>query len=72
MVHPVLTVVFDIFLIGSAAAIISAMVAEHRQHRSGAVGNAHPQRTIRSRPTQVRTYQRGQVAASRRRHARAA
>ena len=64
MVHPALTIVFDLFLIGSAAAIIAAMVAEHRLHRTPSIGMAHPQRVARPRPTVVRTCPRGQVAAS--------
>ncbi|MEP6870477.1 MAG: hypothetical protein ABI939_01370 [Anaerolineaceae bacterium] len=40
MVNPVLTVIFDLFLIGSAASVVSAMVLEYRANRGPAIGNA--------------------------------
>lgn len=38
MVHPVLTALFDLFLIGSALLIVAGMVAEQRRQRQPAVG----------------------------------
>lgn len=39
MVNPLLTVIFDLFLIGSAAAIIAGLVLEFRASKGAAVGN---------------------------------
>ena len=49
MVNPVLTVIFDLFLIGSAATVVTAMVAEYRAHRGPAIGGA--QSAYRARMT---------------------
>ena len=38
MVNPVLTLLFDLFLVGSAVAIIAAMVQEHLGSRRPSVG----------------------------------
>jgi hypothetical protein len=38
MVNPVLTVAFDLFLIGSAVAVIAAMLDEHFSSRRPSVG----------------------------------
>lgn len=47
MVNPVLTILFDLFLIGSALALISAMTTEYlasRQPHVGSTRAARPQR----------------------------
>ncbi len=38
MVNPILTVLFDLFLIGSALAIIAAMVQEYVDSRTPSIG----------------------------------
>lgn len=38
MVHPLLTIIFDLFLIGSAGAIVTAMAMEYRASRGVTVG----------------------------------
>lgn len=40
MVNPILTTLFDLFLIGSAAAVILGMVREYRANRLPAIGEA--------------------------------
>ena len=40
MVHPLLTLLFDLFLIGSAGAIATAMLLEYRASKGVAVGVA--------------------------------
>lgn len=40
MLHPVLTVLFDVFLIGSAGAILAAMTLEAGASRRPAIGRA--------------------------------
>ena len=45
MVHPVLTVLFDLFLIGSALAVIAAMVSEYVRSRTPSVGSRPPRLT---------------------------
>jgi hypothetical protein len=41
MIHPVLTVLFDIFLIGSTLSIIAAIAAEQYLARDPAIGSPH-------------------------------
>ncbi|MCC7364303.1 MAG: hypothetical protein IT303_08005 [Dehalococcoidia bacterium] len=69
MVNPVLTILFDIFLIGSGATILGGMILEYRASRRGAVGGvAVPFR--RRQPAQLspRTRARaGSVGRARRR-----
>ena len=38
MVHPVLTLLFDLLIIGTAVTVISAMVVEYRTHREPHIG----------------------------------
>ncbi|MCK9520827.1 MAG: hypothetical protein M0R74_17660 [Dehalococcoidia bacterium] len=40
MVNPLLTILFDLFLVGSALIILGGMVAEYRASRQDAVGQA--------------------------------
>jgi hypothetical protein len=40
MVHPVLTILFDLFIVGSALAILGALVAEQYALRQPAIGRA--------------------------------
>lgn len=49
MVNPVLTVIFDLFLIGSAASVATAMVLEYRASRGSAIGRT--QSAYRARVT---------------------
>ncbi len=60
MVNPVLTILFDVFLIGSALAIIAGLVQEQRANRLPAVGSLP--RTGREyrragKPSQISQYQ---------------
>ena len=50
MVNPILTLIFDLFLIGSAISVVAAMVVEYRTGRSPAIGrsqSAHRSRVTR-------------------------
>ena len=40
MVNPLITIVFDLFLIGSAASIVVAMAVEYRASQGAAIGRA--------------------------------
>ncbi|MCC7365325.1 MAG: hypothetical protein IT303_13240 [Dehalococcoidia bacterium] len=68
MVNPVLTILFDAFLIGSGATILGGMIAEYRASRRGAVGGvAVPFRRRQPAPA-VRLMRRaGSVGRARRR-----
>ena len=51
MVNPLLTVIFDLFLLGSAVAVVAAMVQEYFDSRAPSVGGAQsPGRNQRERP----------------------
>lgn len=54
MVNPVLTIIFDLFLIGSALALISAMATEYFVSREPYVGSTRAARVPRQRPTHRR------------------
>lgn len=54
MVNPVLTIIFDLFLIGSALALVSAMVAEYLASREPHVGSVRAARAPRQRPAHRR------------------
>ncbi len=41
MVNPLLTIMFDIFLVGSALVILGGMVAEYRAAKQPSVGGQH-------------------------------
>ena len=41
MINPVLTLLFDLFIIGSAIAVGSAMVLEYVQSREPQIGTTH-------------------------------
>jgi hypothetical protein len=56
MVNPVLTILFDLFIIGSALAISSAMLGEYFSSRQPQIGS--------SRKYQVRTPQPGKRRGS--------
>lgn len=49
MVNPLLTVIFDLFLIGSAASVVVAMIVEYRTNQGPAIGRA--QSTYHARVT---------------------
>lgn len=51
MVNPVLTILFDLFLIGSALALVSAMTTEYLVSREPHVGSARAARPERPRPS---------------------
>ncbi|MEO6398299.1 MAG: hypothetical protein ABIP13_07505 [Tepidiformaceae bacterium] len=38
MINPLLTIIFDLFLIGSAASVVTAMLLEARASRGAAIG----------------------------------
>ncbi len=38
MVNPILTIIFDLFLIGSASSIVAAMALEYRASQGAAIG----------------------------------
>ena len=40
MVNPILTTLFDLFLVGSAVAVIAGMVREYRANRLPAIGTS--------------------------------
>ncbi|MEO9254258.1 MAG: hypothetical protein ABI305_01860 [Tepidiformaceae bacterium] len=46
MIHPLLTLMFDLFLIGSAGSILAAMTAEYFANRGPAVGRSHAARPL--------------------------
>jgi hypothetical protein len=50
MIHPILTIVFDAFLIGSTLTIILGIVAEARFNRGPAVGGARRHHPAARRP----------------------
>ena len=52
MVNPVLTIIFDLVLIGTALGLISAMTAEYFVSRERHVGS---ERSVRRAPTMRRT-----------------
>jgi hypothetical protein len=49
MVNPVLTILFDLFLVGSALAIAAAMAAEYLVTREPHVGTSRPKPPIVAR-----------------------
>jgi len=55
MVNPVLTILFDLFLIGGAAAIIAGMAAEAVAARRPGVGASRPARRVRQARPAART-----------------
>ncbi len=59
MVNPILTVLFDLFLIGSAIAIIAAMVQEYFDSRTPSIGGTGAATTVAnvSRGTLTQTAQ---------------
>jgi len=50
MVNPVLTIIFDLVLVGGALAIASAMATEYLMCREPHVGSTRPARAARARP----------------------
>ena len=67
MVNPWLTLFLDIVLIGSAVAIVAAMVTEYRTHRLPHVGLSRgPRAARRNDPFVARTH-RPAVGSARRR-----
>lgn len=59
MVNPLLTILFDIFLIGSAVAVSASMVAEYLMSREPHVGTTRPALAARAqRRAPVRTVSR--------------
>ncbi len=60
MINPVLTILFDIFIIGSGLAIVAGLIAEHRANRIPAIGSGlgarKGQRTLLE-PSQISQYQ---------------
>ena len=50
MIHPLLTLMFDLFLIGSAGSILAAMVGEYFVNRGPAVGRIHTTSGVRRGP----------------------
>lgn len=67
MVNPLLTVIFDLFLIGSALAIVAAMVGEAITNRPPSVGRAG----ARSRQSTAQVAFRSRHLGDRRSRARA-
>lgn len=66
MVHPVLTVLFDVFLIGSASAILAAMAFEASANRRAAIGRPRVRALARreargSRPSVLQARRHGAV-----------
>jgi hypothetical protein len=48
MVHPVLTLLFDLLLIGAAGLVIAAMAQEYLVHREPCVGSTRRRATARN------------------------
>ncbi len=46
MVNPVLTILFDLFLIGSALLVTAGMTAEYLVSREPHIGSNHPSRKV--------------------------
>ncbi|HNO66805.1 MAG TPA: hypothetical protein PKK39_10700 [Tepidiformaceae bacterium] len=71
MAHPVLTILFDLFIIGSALSVTAAMVGEYLSSREPSVGSARKyQPKYPVTPTQSR--RRGTVTPLRPERRRAA
>jgi hypothetical protein len=69
MVNPVLTIIFDLFLIGSALALISAMATEYLVSREPHVGSTRAARVPRQRSTHRRRAETLQIRVVRRKAA---
>lgn len=69
MVNPVLTIIFDLFLIGSALALISAMATEYLVSREPHVGSTRAARVPRQRPAQRRRAETLEIRVVRRKAA---
>lgn len=54
MIHPLLTLMFDLFLVGSAISILAAMTAEYIANRDPAVGHTRAARPVSRSPQLVR------------------
>jgi hypothetical protein len=54
MVNPLLTILFDIFLVGSALAVSAAMATEYLMAREPQVGTSRPQRPVATRTVRRR------------------
>jgi hypothetical protein len=54
MVNPLLTILFDIFLVGSAVAVSAAMATEYFIAREPHVGRTRPQRPVATRTVRRR------------------
>jgi hypothetical protein len=65
MIHPLLTLLFDLILIGTASAVIAAMVAECLADREPAIGSTRP----RARVARDGVYARQRTVAHQRRRA---
>jgi len=52
VINPVLTILFDLFLIGSALAVSAAMVGEYFLHREPHVGDSKVRPAVRTRTAQ--------------------
>lgn len=67
MVHPLLTVIFDLFLIGSATGIVTGMALEYRASKGVSVGNtrsAYRARQARTAVMSRRTRRPGRLRAA--------
>jgi len=69
MVNPVLTIIFDLFLIGSALALISAMATEYLVSREPHVGSTRAARVPRPRPSHRRRAETLEIRVVRRKAA---
>jgi hypothetical protein len=69
MVNPVLTVIFDLFLIGSALALISAMATEYLASREPHVGTTRAARAPRQRSAHRRRAETLEIRVVRRKAA---
>lgn len=70
MAHPILTILFDLFIIGSALSVAAAMVGEYLASREPSVGSARRYQPKHPAPTQPR--RRGTVTHLRPERRRAA
>jgi hypothetical protein len=62
MINPVLTLLFDLFLIGSASTIIAGMVQEYLTGRTVSVGSTGRGLAVETMPAPVRHRNTGSAA----------
>lgn len=69
MVNPVFTILFDLFLIGTAVAVSATMVAEYLGSREPHVGTTRRNRAMRAQPASGTKRSMSRASSPRRRAA---